>query len=48
MAIKFFSWKDYKETCTMYSKSDNIELMKDNEADKIIEELSNSYLKRYN
>ena len=32
----------------MYSKSDNIELMKDNEADKIIEELSNSYLKRYN
>ena len=48
MAIKLFSWKDYKETCTMYSKSDNIELMKDNETDKIIKELSNFYLQRYN
>ena len=47
MAIKLFSWKDYKETCTMYSKSDNIELMKDNETDKIIKELSNFYLQRY-
>ena len=48
MAIKLFSWKDYKETCTMYSKSDNIELMKDNETDKIIKELSNFYLQSYN
>ena len=32
----------------MYSKSDNIELMKDNETDKIIKELSNFYLQRYN
>ena len=27
MAINFISSKDSKETCTMYSKSDNIEIM---------------------
>ena len=27
MASKFFSSKDYRETCTIYSKSDNIEVM---------------------
>ena len=26
MAINFFSSKDSEETCTMYSKSDNIDL----------------------
>ena len=41
MAIKFFSSKDSR---TMYSKSDNIEVMIGNETDKITEELFVSLL----
>ena len=47
MAINFFSSKDSEETCTMYSKSDNIEVMIGSETDEIIEDLLNSFLQRY-
>ena len=47
MAINFFSSKDFEETRTMYRKSDNIEVMMGNEIDKIIEDLFDSFLQRY-
>ena len=40
MTVNFFS-KDSEETGTMYNKSDNTEVMVDNETDKIIQELFN-------
>ena len=46
MAISFFSSKNSEETCTMYSKSDNIEVMMGSETDEIIEELFDSFLQR--
>ena len=45
MAINFFSSKDSEETRTMYSPSDNIEVMMGSETDKIIVDLSD--LQRY-
>ena len=39
MAINFFSSKDSEETPTMYSPSDNIEVMMGSKANKIIEDL---------
>ena len=45
MTIIFFSSKDYNETHTMYSPSDNIEVMIDIETDKIIEDLFDSFYK---
>ena len=47
MAINLFSSKDSKETCTMYSPSDNIEVIIVIETDKIIEDLLDSFLQRY-
>ena len=47
MAVNFFSAKDSKETRTMYSPSDNIEVIIDIETDKIIEDLFDSFLQRY-
>ena len=47
MTINFFSSKDSKETRTMYSPNDNIEIMMGSETDKIIEELLKSFLQRY-
>ena len=44
MAINFISSKNSNETCAMYAKSDNIEIMKGNETDKIIEELFHSLI----
>ena len=44
MAINFFNSKDSEETCTMYSKSDNIEVMMGSETDEIIKELLDSFL----
>ena len=41
MTIHFFSSKDSEETYTMYSKSDNIEVMIGRDTDKIIEDLLN-------
>ena len=47
MAINFVSSKDSEETRIMYSPSDNIEIMIGNETDKIIEDLFDSFLQRY-
>ena len=43
MVIKIFPLKNSEETCTMYSKSDNIEVTMGSEANKIIEELFYSH-----
>ena len=47
LAIKFVSSKDFKETRTLHSKSDNTETMIGSETDEIIEELFESLLKNY-
>ena len=47
MAMDVFSSKDSEETCTMYSKSDNIEVIIGSETDEIIENLFDSFLQRY-
>ena len=47
MIINFISSKDSDETRTMHIKSNNIEIVKGNEAGKIIEELFESLLQRY-
>ena len=48
VAIDFtVSKKDSDETCTMRTKSDNIEIMMDSETDEIIEELFKSLFQRY-
>ena len=44
MANNFFSSKDSEETRTMYSQSDHIKVIMDNETDKIIEDLFDSFL----
>ena len=47
MSINFISSKDFDETCSMTTKSDNIEIMVVSETDDIIEELSESLLQKY-
>ena len=47
MAINFFSSKVSEETYTMNTKSDNVQIMLGNEANKIIKELFESILQRY-
>ena len=47
MQINFISHKDSEETCTMYTKSRNIEITEGNEIDEIIEELFESLLQNY-
>ena len=47
MAIDFMLSKDYNETRTMHTKSNNIEIMIGNETDVIIKELFDSLLQRY-
>ena len=47
MRINFISLKDSKETCTMYTKSRNIEIMIGNETNDITEELCESLLQNY-
>ena len=42
----FISSKDSDETCTMHTKSDNIEIMMDSETDEIIKELFKSLLQK--
>ena len=46
MTINFFSSKDSEKTCTMYRKKYNTKIKMDNETDKIIEDLFDSFLKR--
>ena len=47
MQINFISSKDSRETYTMHTKSDNIEIMMSSETDDIINELIDSLLQRY-
>ena len=47
MAVNFFSSKDSEGTRTMYSPSDNIEVIMGTEIDKIIEDLFDYFLQRY-
>ena len=47
MAINFISSKDSDETCTMHTKGNNVEIMMGSETDEIIEELSESFLQKY-
>ena len=47
MGINFFSFKDSQETCTTYSKSDNIKIMVGNETGRIIENLFGPFLQKY-
>ena len=47
LEINFMSSKDFKETRTVLTKSNNIEIMIGNETDKIIKELLDSLLQRY-
>ena len=48
MAIIFiYSKNDSDETCTIRTKSDNIEIMMGSETDEIIEELFKSFLQIY-
>ena len=47
MKINFISSKDSKETRTMHTTSDIIEIMIGNETDEIIEELFESLLQKY-
>ena len=48
MSINFISSKkDSVETHIMHTKSDNIEIMMGSETDKIIEELFESFLQKY-
>ena len=45
--INFISFKSFKETRTMYTRSHNIGIMMDNETNDIIEELRKSLLQSY-
>ena len=47
MTINFTSSKHSDETCTMHTKSKNVEIMIVNETDGIIRELFESLLQRY-
>ena len=47
MAINFMSSKDSDETHIMHTKSNNIKIMLSNETDKIIREIFESLLQRY-
>ena len=47
MRINFISFKDFEETCTMYTKSRNIEIMMGNETGEVIKKLFESLLQNY-
>ena len=47
MAINFISSKDSDDTRTMHTKSNNVEIMMGGETDKIIEDLFESFLQKY-
>ena len=47
MLINFFSSTDFRETRTMLTKSDNIEIMMGSKANNIIEKLKKSLLQNY-
>ena len=47
MAIILISSKDSDETCAIYTKNNNVEIMMGSETDEIIEDLFESYLQKY-
>ena len=47
MASNFSSSKDSGDTCAIYAKNDNTEVMMGSETDEIIEELFESLLQRH-
>ena len=48
MAINFLTSKEHSDkTCTMHTKSNNVEIMMGSETNEIIEEFFKSLLKRY-
>ena len=47
MLINFISSKDSEESCNMYTKSDNIEIMMSSETDDIADEIFESLLQKY-
>ena len=47
MSINFDSSKDFNETCTMHTKSHNIEIIMGSKTDNIIAELFESVLQNY-
>ena len=47
MAINFISSKDFDETRTMRTKSNNVEIMMGSQTNEIIEELFISFLQKY-
>ena len=47
MAINFISSKDSDETRNMHTESKNVEIMMGSETDKIIEDLFESFLQKY-
>ena len=47
IAINFISSKDSNETCTMRTKSDEMEIMMVSETNETIEELFESHLQKY-
>ena len=47
MQMNFISSKDLEETRTMHTKSGNIEIMMDKEADEIIKKLFGSLLQKH-
>ena len=47
ISINFISFKDNDEECVMHSKSDNIEIAVNDNADEVIQELFQLLLSRY-
>ena len=47
MRVNFISFKDTRETCTIYLWSDNVRIMWVSDTDDIIRELFRSFLKNY-
>ena len=47
MEINFISSKDSDETCTVHTKSNNVETMMGSETDEIIKEFFKSFLQKY-
>ena len=47
MAINFISFKDFDETRTMHSTSNNVEIMTGSETNEIMEDVFESFLQKY-
>ena len=47
MAINFISFKDFDETRTMHSKSNNVEIMTGSETNEIMKDVFESFLQKF-